>query len=108
MGKTERIGLQIFIDVSFDQNIAPKSLRLSKKTQHGQAGPEPMHFIARKSPLHHRSVIDRRRLQGAACLGLTLIRPVELIHKERGLATLFIRPALNEPLHFDPEPIGAL
>jgi hypothetical protein len=35
MGKTERIGFQIFIDVFFDQNIALKALRLRKSTQRG-------------------------------------------------------------------------
>ena len=54
MGKTERIGPQIVIDMSFNQDIAMRTLRFRKDTQRGQARPEPVHFIVCKSPLRHR------------------------------------------------------
>jgi len=54
MGKAERIGSQIVVDVSFNQDIAMKPLRLRKDAQRGQARPEPVHFIVRKSPLRHQ------------------------------------------------------
>jgi hypothetical protein len=54
VSKAERIGLQIFIDVFFNQGIALKALRVRKDTQRGQAWAEPVHFIVCKSPMRHQ------------------------------------------------------
>ena len=70
VSKAERIGLQIFIDVFFNQSIALKALRVRKDTQRGQAWAEPVHFIVCKSPMRHQrsyrstatAMAERRRL----------------------------------------------
>ena len=59
MGKTERIGFQIFIDVSFNQDGAMRIIRFRQVTQCGRAWPEPMHFISCKSLYRHGVVINR-------------------------------------------------
>jgi len=53
VGKTERIGSQIFIDVFFNQDVAIRTGRFRQNTESGQAWPEPVHFISCKSPLSH-------------------------------------------------------
>ena len=53
VGKTERIGPQIIIDVSFNPNIAIGAFRFCQDTQCGEAWLEPRHVSSWKSPLHH-------------------------------------------------------
>jgi hypothetical protein len=73
MGKTERIGPQIVVDVSFNQNIAMRTRRFRKDAQRGQARPEPVHFISSKSPLRHRHSYRSTVTARAERQGLTLI-----------------------------------
>jgi hypothetical protein len=54
VGQTERIISQIFINVLFNEDVAMRTGRFRQNTQSGQAWPEPVHFISRKSPLRHR------------------------------------------------------
>jgi hypothetical protein len=72
VGKTERIGFQIFIDMSFNQDIAMRIVRFRQVTQCGRAWPEPMHLSSRNSAFSHDKVIKptyQRRLSSG---GLTL------------------------------------
>jgi hypothetical protein len=60
-GKTDRIVLQIFIDVSFNQEIAIRTPRPRQDTQSGQARPEPAHSSSPNLPMnkHYRPALAR-------------------------------------------------
>ena len=73
MGKTERIGFQIFIDMSFNQDIAMRIVRFRQVTQCGRAWPEPMHFSSRNSAFSHDKVINLPCQRCLSSGGLTLI-----------------------------------
>jgi hypothetical protein len=53
VGKTERIIPQIFVDLSFNQDMAMRALRACQDTQSNEAWPEPRHISSCKSPLYH-------------------------------------------------------
>jgi hypothetical protein len=73
VGKTERIGFQIFIDMSFNQNVAVRIVRFGQVTQCGRAWPEPMHFSSRNSAVSHDKVINLPCQRCLSSGGLTLI-----------------------------------
>jgi hypothetical protein len=70
MGKTERISPQIFVDMSFNQDMAMRIIRFRQVTQCGKAWPKPRHLNSRNSPLLHEqcykltvpAMPERRRL----------------------------------------------
>ena len=53
VGKTERIIPQIFVDLSFNRDMAMGTLRACQDTQSSEAWPEPRHISSCKSPLYH-------------------------------------------------------
>ena len=73
MSKTERIISQIFIDVFLNQDVAMRTGRFRQNLESGQAWPEPVHFISRKPPLHHRHGYRLTVTARAEPQGLTLI-----------------------------------
>ena len=73
MGKTERIGFQILIDMSFNQDRAMRIIRFCQVTQCGRAWPEPMHFSSRNSAFSHDKVISLLCQRCLSSGGLTLI-----------------------------------
>jgi hypothetical protein len=54
MRKTERISPKIFVDVSFNQDMAMRIIRIRQDTQCGEAWTKPMHLRSRNSPLHEQ------------------------------------------------------
>ena len=53
LGKTEGIISQIFVDLSFNQDMVMRTSRACQDTQSGEAWPEPRHISSGKSPLYH-------------------------------------------------------
>ena len=86
VGKTERIGFQIFIDVSFNQDIAMRIIRFCQVTQCGQASPEPMHFSSRNSAFSHDNIINLPSQRCPSSGGLTLIAHPVWLHDDGALA----------------------
>ena len=84
VGKTERVGSQILIDVSFNQDIAMRIIRFRQVTQCGQAWPEPMHISSRNSAFSHGNVINRPSQRCLSSGGLTLIAHPVWPHPDGG------------------------
>ena len=53
VSRTDPVGPQILIDVSFNQEMPMRTLRACQDTQCGQARPEPAHSSSRISPHEH-------------------------------------------------------
>ena len=53
VGKTERIISQIFVDLSFNRDMAMGTLRACQDTQSSEAWPELRHISSCQSPLYH-------------------------------------------------------
>jgi hypothetical protein len=73
MGKTERICPQIFVDLSFNQDMAMRTLRACQDTQSNEAWPEPRPLVRVSLLCTMNGVVSRLRQRWLSSGGLTLI-----------------------------------